>query len=182
MNSLRRCSLLDRESAMALNASASSPTSSLRFPTSTRTSRSPWPNCRAAAAISLLGLDWRRLVTELMMAAMRMTAPAVTRKIPARSFHMPLISAASQDTSTSPCKIFWLVMGRPTRYRGFSYKPPSVVAPAKFPPVTADTSIPGRVVDSMPVSSSAPLVANTTTPSAVATITWLSVSRATLAR
>ena len=43
-NSLRRCSLLARESAMALNASASSPTSSFRLPTLTRTSSSPWPN------------------------------------------------------------------------------------------------------------------------------------------
>ena len=102
MNSLRRCSLLASESAMALNASASSPTSSRRLPTSTRTSSRPRPNCRAAAAISLMAWDWRILVTELMMAAMRTTARAVTSRMPDRSRHTPLMLDAEEDTSTSP--------------------------------------------------------------------------------
>ncbi len=87
---------------MALNASASSPTSSRRAPTSTRTSSWPRPNCRAAAAISLMGWDWRILVTELMMAAMSTTARVVTSRMANRSRHTLLMLEAEQDTSTSP--------------------------------------------------------------------------------
>ena len=102
MNSVRRFSPVESDSAMALKASASSPTSSRRLPTSTRTSSWPRPNCRAAAAISLMGWDWCILVTELMMAAMRMTAAAVTSRMADRSRHIPLMLDAAQDTSTSP--------------------------------------------------------------------------------
>ena len=63
----------------------------------------------------MMGWDWCRLVTELMMAAIRTTAPAVTRKMADRSCHIPLISDASQETSTRPCRKFPVVIGRPTR-------------------------------------------------------------------
>ena len=79
-NSLRLASAWAMESAMALKASASSPTSSHRPVQSTRVSYSPWPNFRTASAMSLRGRVILREVTEVVMKAMSMTTTDVKRR------------------------------------------------------------------------------------------------------
>ena len=101
-NSLRRASDLARASAMLLKASASSPTSSLRLPTSTRVSNSPRPNFRAASAMSLRGLVWLREVTEVAMKARHMTTTAVKKKMVIKARHSSVMLPVSAATSTSP--------------------------------------------------------------------------------
>ena len=87
---------------MALNASASSPTSSQRPVQSTRVSYSPWPNFRTASAMSLRGRVIRREVTEVVIKAMSMTTTEVKRKIEAKARHISVMLAALAATKTMP--------------------------------------------------------------------------------
>ena len=88
---------------MALKAVASSPTSSQRSQEPlTRTSNSPWPNLRAASAISFRGLVCRREVTELVIKAMSSTTMEVKKKMLAKARHISVRLAVSAATKTMP--------------------------------------------------------------------------------
>lgn len=127
-NSLLRASDWAMLSAMALNASASSPTSSQRPPQLTRVSYSPCPNFRTASAISLRGRVIRREVTELVIKATSMTTTAVKRKMLAKARHISVMLPASAETKTraTTCWPPWMgsSTGAPATYR-FSGKIPS---------------------------------------------------------
>ena len=101
-NSLRLASDLAMESAMALKASASSPTSSQRPPQSTRVWYSPWPNFRTASAMVLSGWVIFLVVTELVRKASSITTTEVNRNILAKLRHISTRSEASAATRTMP--------------------------------------------------------------------------------
>ena len=127
-NSLLRASDWAMLSAMALKASASSPTSSQRPPQLTRVSYSPCPNFRTASAISLRGRVIRREVTELVIKATSMTTTAAKRKMLAKARHISVMLPASAETKTraTTCWPPWMgsSTGAPATYR-FSGKIPS---------------------------------------------------------
>ena len=106
-NSLRLASDWAMESAMALKASASSPTSSHRPLQSTRVSYSPWPNFRTASAMSLRGRVIFREVTEVVTKAMSMTTTEVKRKMEAKARQISVMLADSAATKTMPAMTSW---------------------------------------------------------------------------
>ena len=78
-----------------------------------------------------MGLDWCILVTELRMAATRMTAQATTTKMADRSRHMAVMSEVLVEKNTSPCRYpLELETGRPTMNRALEYNPFRVVMPS----------------------------------------------------